>query len=228
MRCGWYCSHPLADLFPEMPDEDLRSLAAAIKSDGFDPSRPVVMHEGKVLDGRHRYRAARIAGIPHHEIPTVDWSGECGSPVAFVMAANFHRRHLTQKQRIQIVIEMEEHFKVGRGGDRRSPGSKVQDCTFDNRKPKLDAMAEAAGCSRRTIANALAKKYGRDKKRPEEAQDMAADGVTEEGLATVLSIAPQPPDPVDEFLEEARSWTSAQRRRAIDGLTLIDRTGGAL
>jgi hypothetical protein len=57
--------HPLADIFPLLEGQDLHE--------------PIVLFEGKILDGRNRYRACGAAGI---------------EPVAYVISLNLRRRVL--------------------------------------------------------------------------------------------------------------------------------------
>lgn len=88
-----YLFHPLAAIFPlntEGPEFD--AFVESIKRIGLQ--QPIVLYEGKILDGRRRYRACKQAGVT----PTfVAWDGN-GSPIDFVMSANALRRHLTQSQ----------------------------------------------------------------------------------------------------------------------------------
>lgn len=63
--------HELADLFPMLCEEELSELADQIERDGFDTTHPIVIFEGKILDGRNRWRACdclrregRLASAP--------------------------------------------------------------------------------------------------------------------------------------------------------------------
>jgi hypothetical protein len=93
-------SHPAAGLFPSMSDDEYTALRTSIREHG--QQEPIVMHEDQILDGRHRYRACIDEGI---EPQTTYWLGECGSPTAFVIAKNLHRRHLTSGQKAAIATE---------------------------------------------------------------------------------------------------------------------------
>ncbi|MGH9811514.1 MAG: MT-A70 family methyltransferase [Candidatus Acidiferrales bacterium] len=98
--CG-YPVHPAAQLFPVMPEEELRELAADISQRG--QIYPVVLHEGKVLDGRNRLIACELAGrMPF----TTEWDGKGGASVtAYVLACNVKRRHLNRSQLAMVAAE---------------------------------------------------------------------------------------------------------------------------
>ncbi len=67
--------HPACKLFPQLPKDELKALAADIKANGLQNS--IVLYEGKILDGRNRWLACRIAKVK----PTfVQWNGS-GSPI---------------------------------------------------------------------------------------------------------------------------------------------------
>ncbi len=58
--------HPFAAIWPLMDGEDFEKFAADIKSNGLH--LPIVLYQGKILDGRNRYRACIAADFePHFE-----------------------------------------------------------------------------------------------------------------------------------------------------------------
>lgn len=84
--------HPAAAVWPMLSDEDMQSLADSIREIGL--LEPIVLtSDGAVLDGRNRLVACKIAGV---KPVTVVYDGD---PVAFVLARNDERRHMTKGQR---------------------------------------------------------------------------------------------------------------------------------
>lgn len=75
-----------------MPEDDLKALATDIKAHGLHTS--IVVYQGKVIDGWHRYRACQIAQVNPR---TIEYKGS--DPRAYVESANEHRRHMTASQR---------------------------------------------------------------------------------------------------------------------------------
>jgi hypothetical protein len=86
---------------------------------------PIWLHEGKVLDGRHRLKACRELDVE----PVIEtWEGE--DPVVFVISKNKHRRHLTKPEQKALAVELLKH-----------------DPEQSNRR-----VAEATGLSDKTVA----------------------------------------------------------------------------
>jgi N6-adenosine-specific RNA methylase IME4 len=86
--------HPVANIFPLMVGKPFERLVESIRVHGL--LNPIWLHpDGSIIDGRNRYRACLEAGVePWYR----EWDGK-GSLVAFVVAQNIERRHLTKTQK---------------------------------------------------------------------------------------------------------------------------------
>ena len=98
--------HPVAEIFPLMEGEQYDQLVQDIRENGL--RQAVWLYEGKIIDGRNRYRACLDAGVA---LQWHEWHGE-GSLVQFVVSLNLHRRHLTSSQRAASAAEALEQLKV--------------------------------------------------------------------------------------------------------------------
>ena len=122
-----YEFHPLANIFPLLEGNDFDELVADIKAHG--QLEPVVIHEDKILDGRNRYRACLAAGINPNLVP---YRGD--NPLAFVISANLHRRHLDESQRAMVAGKLtnlrlgdnqhSEGLPIGRGSELLNVGER--------------------------------------------------------------------------------------------------------
>lgn len=126
--------HPLSAAFPSMSEEDFLALKLDLRAHG--QRDPIVIHEGKVLDGWHRYQALLELGM---YVDKINFLGT--DPAAFVTSKNAHRRHLTPSQRAAAAVAVAQWAEVGRPkvGEAASPFLTVTQ------------MAEAAQVSERTI-----------------------------------------------------------------------------
>lgn len=110
-----YPIHPLAELVPEMPVEQFEQLVEDVRAHGL--LDPIVLHDGQVLDGRHRQRACEQASI---EPRYIEFEGT--SPADFVLSKNLARRHLSSSQRAALAvaflpaIEAEAKTRQGNAG----------------------------------------------------------------------------------------------------------------
>lgn len=101
--------HPYANLFPLMEGDEFDRLVSDIGDNGL--IHPIVIHEGKILDGRNRYRACQILQLTPQTVAA--YSGD--SPLEYVLSANLQRRHLNETQ-LGIVAARLANLK--HGGDR--------------------------------------------------------------------------------------------------------------
>jgi phage N-6-adenine-methyltransferase len=113
-------SHPAAELFPFMSDDELAELAVDIRAHGL--LEPIVLLDGLVLDGRNRLRACEAAGV---EPRFVEWDGS-GDPAVWVLSKNLKRRHLSTSQRAMVAAKLLGYYAAEakermREGGRSSP-----------------------------------------------------------------------------------------------------------
>jgi len=97
--------HPL-NFFPDMGPKDFEGLVENIRVNKF--IEPITLYEGKILDGRARYKAYLEAGREpeFQELP------DNISPIAYVISKNGLRRHLTVSQRAVLALEYLPYFEV--------------------------------------------------------------------------------------------------------------------
>lgn len=87
--------HPIAEIFPEMPPDEFEEFKVDISGNGV--IFPIVLWQGKILDGRARYRACRELSV---EVWARKWEGGM-DPVEYVRCVNHYRRHLTPEHRAE-------------------------------------------------------------------------------------------------------------------------------
>ena len=105
--------HEAANIFPLLTGPEYTALRDDIKkTNGL--IEPIVLYDGKILDGRNRYTACLDLGIePTYE----EWQNGHGDPLDYVLSKNLHRRHLNETQRAVIASKL---ANTNHGGDRKS------------------------------------------------------------------------------------------------------------
>jgi hypothetical protein len=99
-------SHPLAEKYPLLEGDDYEELKESIRLYGL--LNPIWLYEGKILDGRNRYRACRELGI---EPEFARYDGD--QPEGFGKAQNVDRRHLSAEwRRAQVKAKRAEGKSV--------------------------------------------------------------------------------------------------------------------
>ena len=147
-----YERHPLSEVWGNMPDDEFAQLVESVDADGFADPR-IIIYEEQVLDGWHRYRAARRLVM----LGELDFEAYLGDdPVSFVISRNAHRRHLTKAQIAQIIAKIRPQ---------RSPGGVAGLTQADSYHPDnlsdwsaevktQEELADEAGISDRTLRRA--------------------------------------------------------------------------
>ena len=94
-----YGFHPFADLFPTLDEKALAELAQDIRDQS--QREPIFLWQGKIIDGRNRYRACKLAGI-EPVFKHIEFPGGEAEALAYVVSKNLKRRHLFFQQRVEI------------------------------------------------------------------------------------------------------------------------------
>jgi hypothetical protein len=104
-----YKQHPLSAAFPGLNEDDFRALTDDIDANGV--REKIVVYEGMILDGWHRYSACMELNVK--KPPMIEYEGD--DPVGFVLSKNLHRRHLDASQRAFAIAQLSEwQEKAGR------------------------------------------------------------------------------------------------------------------
>jgi len=139
--------HPLSAAFPAMQDLDYESLSKSIEQLGL--LSPIVIYEGKVIDGWHRYCACLDTGT---QLKTVEYLGE--NPQEFVIAQNKERRHLTKSQLALSAVKVYEWLPAKRPTS--STGAGIKSVLGTDLSKSSKEIAKIAGVSESYIEKAKA------------------------------------------------------------------------
>lgn len=138
--------HPIAELLPELDEDQLGALADDIEVNG--QLEPVVVWGGKVIDGRNRVRACEKVGV---EIKTRDMEfADDGEAARFVLSKNVRRRHLDSGQRAMVAAELSKLFEAEAHERRVKGGQKKGETQEDTGKAAAKA-AKITGAKTRTV-----------------------------------------------------------------------------
>lgn len=170
-----YCEpanwHEAANIFPLMPDDELQKLADDIKANGGLRNPVIILNDvDKVLDGRNRLLACKLAGVSPVFEPRSPKS--IGSPTAWVLSQNLHRRHLTSDQlkavlAEAVILKQKETTERQRANLKQNQVQQPQpSCAAEVEKSSIsessrDAIAKPFGFTGRALQSSitLAKKH---------------------------------------------------------------------
>jgi hypothetical protein len=155
--------HPISAGYDPLTTQEHKLLAESLKDNGYLPTFPIVIHDGKVLDGWHRLEICKSLGIVPVFVQFKEVKARDAEDYAF--SANIPGRRSTldqiqaqvdkrrkrifesrtQGKSIRAIAEEEGVSKATVQKDLQSPG--VQGCTPEtpNSKQKTDAEAPKVG-----------------------------------------------------------------------------------
>src|SRR5215472_276994 len=96
-----FVAHPLANMFPMIEGNAFEELKCDIAAQGI--LEPIRLYQGMILDGRNRYAAGKACSHAFTADDFVVWEGTLAEAEAWVISTNLHRRHLSAKQKQEMV-----------------------------------------------------------------------------------------------------------------------------
>lgn len=213
-------THPAADLFPLLSNIELNELVDDIREHG--QIHPIVLHEGKILDGRNRWKACDVLRI---DPLTVEWEPrhEGDTPLDFVESVNLRRRDLTPENRSIIVQQIDGLRTKERGRERQKLGGE----SAGKGRPKVEANLPQANDRSPQSRDELATKAGVSPRTQEHAKRVVDTEIPElveavkSGAASISAaseIASLSADRIKQIIAEDRvAEEAAEIRRSKRG-----------
>ena len=145
--------HDAANIFPLLEGEEFDQLVKDIRKYGL--REELALLDGKVIDGRNRYRACLLAGVERRYIEI-----ETDDPVAYVLSLNLHRRHLKPGQASMVAARAKGIYEEqAKERQRAAGGDHVRKALVEN-LPQAevgkarDKAGKALGVSGRSVDHA--------------------------------------------------------------------------
>lgn len=141
--------HPAATIFPMFPEAELIALADDIEKNG--QREPILILDGKILDGRNRNLACKLKCIE----PITQVVTGIDDPASYVLSLNLHRRHLTPSQASMCATRAREVYEQ-QAKERQAENAKRNNSKVENLPPletskARDAAGKAFGVSGRSV-----------------------------------------------------------------------------
>lgn len=94
--------HEFCMAFPRIPEDEYEELRQSIVGSGL--RQPIILFEGKILDGRHRHEICAAEDIE----PIFEEFNGPGSAYSYVIDTNLRRRNLSPAQKIEVSEKLVE------------------------------------------------------------------------------------------------------------------------
>ena len=143
-------NHPISDVWPMMDEAKIAELADDIRKNG--QLVPVWLYEGKILDGRNRWAACKIAGV---DPKTKEYTGD--EPTAFAVSLNDRRRHMNKGSLAAVAAELEPFFAADakRRQIRKPKPDSVKEKIPEQKLPQArEEAAKSVGVNDRYVSDA--------------------------------------------------------------------------
>jgi hypothetical protein len=217
--------HPAADLFPLMSELELRDLGEDIKAKG-TIHHPIVLYQGKLLDGRNRLDAMEMVGFDFdlergHAVHHLDRSTD---PYEYVISANLHRRHLTSEQKRDLIAKVLK-AKPEASNATVAKQTKADDKTVAKVRRKLESTSEIPKLEKTVGADGKQRKSRARATKPPQPPAARATGSDEIDVDQRRQQMAQLDQPAEETVDEVDRRVSCVAntiRGHVNGLTHSD------
>ena len=199
-----YEQHPIGAALPRMSAEEFHQLISDIDRNGV--KEKIVLFEGKILDGWHRYNACIELNVVNP--PMIEYDGS--DPGSYVASKNLFRRHLSPSQRamsaVQIVDESLKYVKDTKNLEEVRKAGKVTEI--------VNEAVKLAGVSEKTVREAR-----KAMKASEEVKEAIKDGEM-----SVFEGAKLADKPIDEqkAAVEAKKGPRPERKKKSEESVPVD------
>jgi ParB-like chromosome segregation protein Spo0J len=160
--------HSVANIFPLMEGEEFDALVADIKAHGL--CEPIDLLDGKILEGRNRYRACGKAGVEPRFREHAPDSYVAHDPAGYVISKNIHRRHLTAEQRRELIAELIA-LQPEKSDRQIAKQVNASHPTVAKARREAEATGKALPVEKRTGADGKARKQPAKEDKPLSAED---------------------------------------------------------
>jgi ParB-like chromosome segregation protein Spo0J len=141
-----------------MDADKLNELAEDIRKNG--QLVPVWLFEGKILDGRNRWAACKIAGV---EPKTKEYTGD--EPTAFAVALNDRRRHMNKGALAAVAAELEPFFAKDAKRRQAEQAKRNQPQAVSQKVAKLPPIEKAKSRHEAAKSVGVGERYVQDAKK---------------------------------------------------------------
>lgn len=151
-------------------EDTVNKVANRMKLSGFDRNQSVVLYEGKILDGRHRYLAAVKAGI---DPIFSEFQGTREEAIEYVTMKQVERGHWSNEAKEYYYAKRAEALGVREQGDRSN----------DRSLPTQQEHAQSLG-----VGEATVRRWEKDRKEIAEDPELSAKATTPEGYKEAKKV----------------------------------------
>ena len=151
-------------------EDTVNKVAKRMKLSGFDRNQSVVLYEGKILDGRHRYLAAVKAGI---DPIFSEFQGTREEAIEYVTMKQVERGHWSNEAKEYYYAKRAAALGVRGQGDRSN----------DRSLPTQQEHAQSLG-----VGEATVRRWEKDRKEIAEDPELSAKATTPEGYKEAKKV----------------------------------------